>query len=139
MATIREATLDDVGVLLEMGQAFHKESPYASVVPYSHVSMRKTFEALLISDETVFLVCEEEGEVFGAVASVITPMMFNTQVRVTSERFWYTKPEYRNNMAGIRLLKELEKKLIEKGADLLTMCCLETPTGFVLNLSLIHI
>lgn len=54
----------------------------------------------------IVLVAEREGQLLGFIAGVITPHMFNPNIRVLAETFWWVAEEHRGSRAGLMLLNE---------------------------------
>lgn len=52
----------------------------------------------------VILIAEDDGEPVGCISGLFVPNMFNTQLIVLQEVFWYVLPANRNSRAGLMLL-----------------------------------
>lgn len=57
-----------------------------------------------IAEKTCFI-AEKDGEPVGVLGAFITENLFNPDIKVLSEIFWYVLPEYRQTRAGILLFK----------------------------------
>lgn len=59
----------------------------------------------------------------GAIGAILTPNLFNPELSILTEVFWYVIPEFRNTRSGLLLLRSLEQCGKEK-ADETSMCLL---------------
>jgi hypothetical protein len=57
-----------------------------------------------ITEKTCFI-AEKDGEPVGVLGAFLTSNLFNPDIKVLGEVFWYVLPEYRNTRAGILLFK----------------------------------
>lgn len=58
--------------------------------------------------ETAF-VAKKDGVAVGAIAGLLTPNIYNPDIKILGEMFWYVLPEHRNGRAGLMLLKAFTK------------------------------
>ena len=68
---------------------------------------------IVIQQGTVF-VAMKDNEPVGAIAGIVTPSLYNPDIKVCSELFWYVLPEFRSSRAGLLLLNAF----IARGAEL---------------------
>lgn len=134
---IRQAILDDLDRLVEMGCDFLSSSPYGSRVAYSSAHMRDVASRLIHSDEGAVFVLESVSA--GALVGMI--MVFVSAHPLSGETFahelcWWVDPGYRGS-AGVRLLVKAESWARSKGARALHMVapspgveCLYTRLGY---------
>ncbi len=109
----REAGLDDIPRLVEMGRKFAElATPH---VGFDAGSVSNLLKGLIESDDGLVL-CTETS-MFGAV---IYPHPFNNGHRVAQELFWWSE-----GREGFGLLKAAEKALIGR-CDSMVMITLET-------------
>ena len=118
---IREARTEDLPLMVVLGEKFYNASHGNSDIPFNRTDTLNTLLAMLESDDGILLVYEHDGRVVGMIAGVMFPWYFNVKHRSGQELFWYVAPEFRKSTAGVRLLKELEKKAKEKGATTFIM------------------
>lgn len=111
---IREATLQDIPVLLEMGERFSKVANLAEHVGYDAANMAATFRVMIEAPEHVIFI--KDG---GAIGAMSGPHPFNYAHTVAQELFWWCE-----NGGGLKLLRKLEEWAKERGASL-RMACLE--------------
>lgn len=124
---IRDAHPDDLPALVEMGAAFHAESPWAkSLAPYDGQSFAGTCR--LLGERGGLLVAEEGGEVVGMIGASVVPLYFNAGIPVVQEVFWYALPEHRRGL-GMALLAALENKALAAGARALITAAMQSLRG----------
>ena len=75
---------------------------------------------------TAFVV-KKDGVNVGAIGGILTPNLFNPNMTLLTEVFWYVLPEYRNTRAGLLLLDVYSKKA-EEVADEASFSLLSTST-----------
>ncbi len=63
-----------------------------------HEGLRKFIETHL------FLVAENDGEAAGFVAGLVFPHLFNPEILVLQEIFWWVREQYRGSRAALLLL-----------------------------------
>ena len=114
---IREATEKDIPALVEMGREFFKLTGLP--IEYSGDSVAKMIGNLIDGESAVVFVDEE---VKSAIAGLVYPFYFNTDILSGNEMFWWVSPEKRGT--GIKLMDKLEEWARDKGADLFQMTCL---------------
>lgn len=111
---IREATEDDIPVLLEMGRRFAAAARLDELSGYDDDSARATFEYLVSDPQGVLLVMDG-----GAAGAIIHPVLFNRSHMTASELFWWVDPDQRGG--GLRLFRALQDMVRERGAASLQM------------------
>ena len=116
---IRDAKHDDIPAIIVMGQRFFDASGYDDLTDYDEQSAAATFAMLIDSVDGVVLVAEHEGVVVGTAAALVFPFFFNHTHKHAQEFFWWVNDEARG--AGVRLMKELEQKSCNLGAQSLTV------------------
>ena len=96
---------------------------------------RKDVKALFdhVYEIGVGFISLREGRPVGIIGGVLHPNVFNSEVMMLSEYFWYVVPEHRNGRAGAELLLAYEKAGREE-ADVLCMTLLDTTRGIEDNL-----
>ncbi len=118
--TIRPATLDDLDVLMDIGEAMHKESPRFSRMTYSHAKVLQTFIDLINADCGLIVVAEQDGEIIGGIAAMATPHWFSHDL-MASDLALFILPEHRGGMTAVRLIKHYIAWAGEKGAVITQM------------------
>ena len=111
--TIREATLEDIPDLIDMGMRFHAGSAYSALLQPSKAVVASSLRMLIESDSGAVFVQEREGELTGAILGIIVPH-FVTGETVLGELSWWVDEGHRG--AGLRLLAKLEGWARENGA-----------------------
>lgn len=95
---IREATLDDIPALLEMGAKFAEKARLTDHVGYDPDSMAATFAALIEAPEHAIFIGEA-----GAIGGTSCAHPFNHSHRIAQELFWWSE-----GREGLRLLAAFE-------------------------------
>lgn len=103
---IREATIDDIPRLLEMGQAFAERAELNAHVGYDPASMALTFGAMIESPSYCLFVSDT-----GAIGGVVGPHPFNHEQPIADEIFWWSE-----GRDGVRLLEAYEEWATAQGA-----------------------
>jgi GNAT superfamily N-acetyltransferase len=107
---IREATADDLEVMVVMGLRFARESGY-SKLPITESSIR-TLIAWVLANGVVLLALKDEHPV-GMVGVVVLPHMLTARP-YGAEVAWWCNPEARGH--GLRLLRAAERWAKDHGA-----------------------
>jgi GNAT superfamily N-acetyltransferase len=112
---IREMTEADVDTLVAIGGQMHAESAY-SKCEYSPDKCKAIGAEILDNPYIVGLVSEIGGEIVGFYLGVIQEQYFSN-VLTSSDLLLYVKPEHRNGMSGLRLIKAYTKWAQEMGVS----------------------
>ncbi len=118
MANIRQATLDDIPMLMEMGKRMHQESPRFRMMDFSEDKCRQLGEALIPSGS--IFIAEKEGEAVGMMIGFITEHYFGYDL-MASDLAVYVVPEHRGGSLGVRLIKVFEQWAEDNGARVITL------------------
>jgi hypothetical protein len=102
MYNIRNATLDDLPVMLDHAQVFIKF--------YGLEWHKPSVEALLINliSNGVVKIAFDNGVFMGAIGGIVVPNPWNVTQQVLQEMFWWVAEAYRGGSVGIRLLSSFE-------------------------------
>jgi GNAT superfamily N-acetyltransferase len=114
---IREASIDDVPRIVEMGLRFIRETVYAGRIAENPARMAALAEQL-IAGSSMF-VAEREGVVVGMTGALFFEHPLSGEP-FASELFWWVEPEARGSL-GVRLLRRLVEWARARGAVALTM------------------
>jgi len=115
---IREATIDDVPRLIELGRCFHAASPY-NAMEYDASRVKQTLESVLESG----IVVVSGNPVDGMAAAIKAPMWFTDGLAAQELFLWGSQGK------GLRMA--LEAWASAEGCETFSMVCLEnerTPT-----------
>ena len=96
---IREATRDDIPVLLEMGQRFAQKARLLEHVGYDAANMENTFGVMIDAPDHVIFIGES-----GAIGAMSGPHPFNYAHKIAQELFWWSE-----GREGLRLLTAFEE------------------------------
>ena len=103
--TIREATLEDQAVVLELARAFFRSSSYAEFEG-PPAQLEAVFN--LVLEHGVVFLAEVDGDVAGMIALAAIPHLF-TGTLYADEVAWFVRPAHRGSSAAARLLDAAEK------------------------------
>jgi N-acetylglutamate synthase-like GNAT family acetyltransferase len=105
---IREATLNDVPRVVELGRKFLAEGPYAGQIK-DNPEQANRFTTLLIDNPSAkILVSEKNGTVTGVLAFLLFPHHFSGEMTAL-EIIWYVEPQYRPGGIAMRLMWTAER------------------------------
>ena len=108
---IREATIDDIPRIVELGRRSLQDGPYAGRIEDNPEQVAK-FAGLVISVLGKVLLWEEDVPATGVFAFIVAPHFFDGR-KFAQELIWYVLPEARKGGAALKLLWEAER--IAKG------------------------
>ena len=111
---IRQATLEDIPRLLNMGAKFAEKAKLADHIGYNAGDMAASFKALIEGEFHALFIGEA-----GAIGATCTAHPFNSAHIAAQELFWWSE-----GREGLALLNALEKHC-EAHAHSLTMITLE--------------
>lgn len=118
---VRDATLDDLPRLVEMGERFFQFSEFARTVSYDPDSVTHLLERLMVAADGMVLVAERDSQVVGALVATLAPLWFNSEVLVATELAWWVEPGERKGSTGLRMYWHMQDWAIERGATLVAM------------------
>lgn len=116
--TIREATVEDIPALVEMGKRFRAETRYVGIVEENAEQMAETARRLIESPSGVVFVACDASIPIGMIGMMAYPDHISG-ARVAGEVFWWMEPEARGH--GLRLLRAAEKWAKEQCASSIQM------------------
>ncbi len=106
-ATIRQAIVTDIPMVVTMGMKFLSNGPYKDQIGNPKKATQLAF-AMLQSTGGQIIILEEEGKVVGMFAFIVTPHYFSGEL-TAQELIWYVEPESRKGGAALKLLAEAER------------------------------
>lgn len=116
---IRAATLEDLSVLIALGEAMHAESPRFSRLEFSSDRLAQTLVGLVEADRGFLWVAENAaGSVIGGMAAVIVPHWCSNDLIATDLALFIEKTA-RGSLAPMRLLHRYRRWAVERGAVLI--------------------
>lgn len=114
MITVRAATLADVSEMVAMGRGMHAESPRFRSAPYCEHKAAAVTRALIASEDGAVLVAEYNGDLVGMVLGMVSEHFFST-AKYACDFVVYVRKSFRSSKAAMKLLREWEKFLDDKG------------------------
>ena len=124
---IREATLEDVGAIVALGEALRAEQ-YGQSVTSNLAKMSELTLNLITAEHGLVLVDDREGTLVGILGAFVYDHPISGD-RTAVEVFWYVAPAFRG--AGVRLLRRLEAWAKAAGAVMLQMIAPTSEVGLL--------
>lgn len=113
--TIREAQVEDVVRIIELGREFLLKGPYKDQIRDNPDQVVKLIKYLFENQQAArILIGEEEAKIQGVFCFVIYPHYFSGEL-CANELIWYVDPEHRGRLS-MELLWAAEKMAHELGA-----------------------
>jgi len=112
---IRDATLDDIPALVDLGRLFHEESCYRDT-EFDPVKSANFGIAFIDQPATKFLKIAEDDKtgIYGMYVGEIIDYYFGNAL-VSVDYLFYIRPEKRGGLAASALIKEFEKWSFKNG------------------------
>src|SRR5215208_6054734 len=105
---IRDATIDDVLELIEIGKLMHAETSYKNF-NFDEEKLATLLTTLIESVNGIALVSETaEGVLQGGILAAVHPMWFGNDLQATDYAL-FLKPEFRGAKIGIPLVQQYAK------------------------------
>lgn len=115
---IREATIEDVPAIADMGLDFLATDDYQGVLSENRAQIEATSRFLITDQNGVIFVAETPVGLVGMISMLAFTHHFSGE-RVAGELVWWVKPAHRG--IGIRLLRRAEQWAAESGARRIQM------------------
>lgn len=123
-ATTRDATVDDLPALIDMGVRFHAWSPYSD----DGATRDDIADGIGRVFEVGFArVLEVDGRVVGMFLGLLAPRWFTARVVDAAELAWWVEPDHRHGAGSLRLLRDFEAWGRERGVRQFTASDLDHP------------
>jgi len=90
---------------------------------YNEENCKQLFDVGMING--IILVAEHNGVPVGCISGIYCPNLFNANLKILQEIFWYVVPDERNGRAGLLLLNEF-CEIGKSTADDIFMSLLDT-------------
>ena len=116
---IRQATIDDLGVIVRMSEQFYATTHYSHWAVFNAETVESLASNLI--ENHVMLCAEVAGEVVGMAGLVVAPFMFNNDVTAAYEVVWWVNPEAQGSGIGMELLAAIEPACKAKGCTAIQM------------------
>lgn len=117
---IRDATPDDLDLLMDIAQAMHQESPRFSKLAFSEAKVLQLYVGLMELPNGLLAVAEKDGVVVGGVAGIVTEHWFSTDL-TANEFAVFILPEHRGGMTAARLVQHYVQWAKAQGAKLIQL------------------
>lgn len=100
---IRPATLEDLPVLVELGERMHAESPRFSVLRFSAAKLERTLRGAIESPAGFAWVAVSEGLIVGGLVAIATEHWASDDL-ITTDLALFVAPERRGGRAFLQLV-----------------------------------
>ena len=114
------ATLEDLDVLMDIGESMHKESPRFSRMSYSPAKVLQMFIDLINADCGLIVVAEQDDKIIGGIAAIVSQHWFSQDL-MASDIALFIVPEHRGGITAVRLVKHYVAWAKEQGAVITQM------------------
>ncbi|HEX7011596.1 MAG TPA: GNAT family N-acetyltransferase [Steroidobacteraceae bacterium] len=111
---IRNATINDIDALVELGEMMHAESPRYRTLTYDPVKVAGIAQHLICDPAAQVLVAEQGGQLVGMLAGMVVQHYFGHDYYATDYVF-FVRPEHRGSSAAPRLYRAWEELLKADG------------------------
>ncbi|WP_186187909.1 GNAT family N-acetyltransferase [Burkholderia gladioli] len=116
---IRDATVDDIPSLVELGARMAAESPRYRRLAFSGEKLAALFTRLIEWEDGFLMVAEHDGEQVGVMAACVLEHWMSTD-RVASEFGLFVLPEHRGRPSALRLARAYQSWARTRGAREIT-------------------
>jgi len=103
---IRTANHEDIGALLDLGEALHQESPRWSRIGFNRAKTAEFLASLILAPTGLVLVAERDGEIYGGILAMAVPHWCSDDV-VAQEVSLFVRPDARGHMAAKELIRRM--------------------------------
>lgn len=117
---IRNATRDDLPMLVELSRAMVAESPRYSRLTFAPHKLEHLFGALIDSPDGFVMVSDVEGQLVGIMAAMVTEHWM-AQERMASDFGLFIEPDYRGGTSAARLVRSYVEWARTRGAAEITL------------------
>lgn len=114
---IRPATPADIPEIARLGEKFHEQAQWGDIFAYSVEDCAASLARFMEADAFLCFVAEDEGQIAGMIAGIVSPVYFNHAHTSGEELFWWADPARTRSGIGMRLLKALEAAAKAKGCE----------------------
>lgn len=121
--TIRSATHEDIGNMIELGQTVYAESRF-SHLSYDMDKIKHGLETFILlhakGSHLALLAENADGRIIGAFLGAIEEYFFTTDKSANSILIW-VDPDYRGSSTAIKLIDVFKQWAVKKGAKEINM------------------
>lgn len=110
---IRNARLEDIETIVELGSMMHAESRF-KVLGYNHTKTAQFFENIFGLDDYLMIVCEWDGAIVGGFVGYVTPHWFSDDL-IASDLGLFLSRSYRGTQCAKHLIKHYVQWAKDKG------------------------
>ncbi|AQG98588.1 hypothetical protein A9R05_06880 [Burkholderia sp. KK1] len=112
---IRNATQEDVPVLVDLGRHMTAESPRYKRLTYAPAKLERLFRTLVDSPDGFVMIAEQDGVPIGGMVGMVVDHWM-AEERMASDLCLYVLPEYRGGMTAVRFVRRYIEFAQARGA-----------------------
>lgn len=120
MYKIRQANVNDLPTLADMGEQFYQYSNVKHYVDYDKDSVIRTLAQVLLSGFLYVAEHDEDG-IVASLAGTMSVLWFNAGIPVASEMAWWVEEKHRKSSVAIKLYKKFEQWAFDRGVSRIIM------------------
>lgn len=103
--TIRDATIEDIDQILDLGKRMHAESSRFGALAFDEGKVRSLFAGLIGSEDAIVLVAEvPDGEIIGGFAGFASEHWYSTD-KVAQDLALFVRMDRRGGILAARMIK----------------------------------
>lgn len=110
-----------------MGRAFTEADGF--MIPFDEESAGKMTLICLKNPGQALFVSERDGRLNGMILGVLSPWLWNENVRLATELLWWVDPGARGSRVGIALLDAMTEWAEANEADFISFASIEAIAG----------
>ena len=118
---IRLATEKDFDTILDMCDEFWGHTQFDEAFDRNH-----TLDMVALSHDHGLLVVADDGEVFGFMAAIKSPLLGSRLAWMATELAWWVNPRKRGKLVGVQLVSALESLCIKQEVKYLNLAYMES-------------
>lgn len=131
MEIVRQAKYEDIDTVKNLIKEFYNESLYEYELSLDENTIKETIKNFI--DNHIGLVAEINNKIIGVMGGIVATSIFDKKQRLGQEAIWYITKEERKGKVAFKLIEEFEKKCKERGANLISMICMNNLNSEVLD------
>jgi GNAT superfamily N-acetyltransferase len=116
---IRDATLDDVETMVDLGDVMAAEAPTYRRYGYDRAKVAALLSYCVTHPTGIAIVADQDGEVVGGMVGQVTDIYFSSTAKMAGDHAFFVHPSKRGAFAGIRLLEAFKERARQKGANMI--------------------
>ena len=131
MEVIRQAIYEDIDDVRNLIKEFYNESLYEYGLSLDNDTINETIKNFI--DNHIELVAEINNKIIGVMGGIVATSIFDKKQRLGQEAIWYITRDERKGNIAFKLIEEFEKECKERGANLISMICMNNLNSDILD------